>query len=210
MHCQITAGLLEGWMQWKRLEKRKRKGRQQQRWLRYRLSATVNRHRRSLSPRVVFRLRSQSPGKVILPPFFFLLLLSFFRSRVLSFTYALLRCSRLYSREVCACFPIGPPGRLTASSPVQRISFLFCHLSWKLYGKWRYSFRGGKLGSFEEVEGWRQREDAKSAYNESKGDIATEDDGERRQPLCTTHIYICTYVYVHSRRIFPKGPFRVN
>lgn len=70
MHCQITAGLLEGWTQWKRLEKRKRKGRQQQRWLRYRLSATVNRHRRSLSPRVVFRLRSQSPGKVILPHFF--------------------------------------------------------------------------------------------------------------------------------------------
>lgn len=104
---------------------------------------------------------------------------------------------RLYSQEVCSCSsaPNVPPSD-------GGISFPSCHLWWKLYGKWRYSFlREGKIAPLEEPRGG-SRGDAKSACNESKGNIATE-DGEGR--LCVLYS-----TEMSDDEFSPKGPFRVN
>lgn len=186
-----------------RERQRKRKDRQQ--WLRYRLSATINRHRRCLSPRCRFPATIiRSPRKIIplylLPSFFFL-----------SFSPSVHVILSVYILEKFVYSPI----LVSVLSSylhhgIYRISFLFCHLSCKLYGKWRYSFRGEKLGPLEEVG---EIEDRGRMLNlpttRSKSDITMENDEGRCHPLRTIYTYIHVYTYVYVDEFSLKDLLRL-
>lgn len=84
-----------------REQQRKRKDRQQ--WLRYRLSATINRHRRCLSPRCRFPAAHSRRKIILLLSLSILFSLSFFTS-----VHAILNSSRLHSRKICVhCSRLG-------------------------------------------------------------------------------------------------------
>lgn len=192
--------------------KRKRKGRQWQRWLRYRLSATVNRHNLSLSLSRRFPATITEPWKSHSSPYFFFFLPalpfhSFTRMSLLSFATRFFVVRVYILEKFCACFPIGPL-RLTTdprdllpflSSPVEIIRKIEVFLPWR---KVRFARRSRGLGG--------RSEDAKSAYNERLKVTLRRRMAKDAPPATMCHMYVHAHVYVHRRRIFPKGPFRVN
>lgn len=185
-----------------RERQRKRKDRQQ--WLRYRLSATINRHRRCLSPRYRFPATiTRSPRKIIplylLPSFFFFLFLlpstwflAFTFSRNL---YTLLSSSRYYRR----IFAMGSTGSLSFSV-ISRVN---------------YTENEGipsvekTLGPLEEVG---EIEDRGRMLNlpttRSKSDITMEND-EGCHPLRTIYTYIHVYTYVYVDEFSLKDLLRL-
>lgn len=186
-----------------RERQRKRKDRQQ--WLRYRLSATINRHRRCLSPRCRFPATiTHSPRKIIplylLPSFFFFLFLlpstwflAFTFSRNL---YTLLSSSRYYRR----IFAVGSTGSL----------------SFSVISRANYTENEGipsvekTLGPLEEVG---EIEDRGRMLNlpttRSKSDITMENDEGRCHPLRTVYTYIHVYTYVYVDEFSLKDLLRL-
>lgn len=209
MHCQITAGLPEG----RRAEgDAEGAAEKEKRPVTVVTISSIGYHQPTATDGclsllgVVFQLRSHTQLKnhsssISRPILFFSLFLFFLPST------RFLGVLSVYILEKFAC-TLRLLASVLSSYLHHGISFLFSHLSWKLYGKWRYSFRGGKLGPLEEVG---EIEDRGRMLNlpttRSKSDITMENDEGRCHPLCATYIHTYVHIYTYTPTNFPQRTF---